>query len=402
MRDAWVESTLGEVADVIDPHPSHRAPAIDEGGIPFIGIGDLRRTGDIDFAKARRVSKEILEEHKARYNRSDFLIGLGRVASIGMVVRLPDETVEYAVSPTLAVIRAKEMLGPFLFYLLEGDYSQEQFQRFKKGSTRESVGMHILRKIHVLVPPLYEQRRIVDLISSVDSYIEALQQQLESAKKSRNAVLDELLTTGGNDWQQTTLGDIADWGSGGTPKADNPEFYSGDVPWCVIGDLTEREVLKTEKTITKLGLSNSSAKVIAPGSVLLAMYGASIGKTGISAIPMATNQAIAFAKCKTELALPRYLLAYLQSQKSRFVEMGQGAAQPNISQTIIKSWPLTLPPISFQVEVISTIDYFDVHLLNLERSIDASRAVRSSILSDLLSGDHEIPASYDKLMDVAG
>lgn len=186
MREGWVETTLDEVADVIDPHPSHRAPAVDDNGIPFIGIGDLRKTGDIDFAKARRVSREILEEHKARYNRSDFLIGLGRVASIGMVVRLPDESIEYVVSPTLAVIKAKGVMGQFLFYLLEGPHCQEQFQRFKKGSTRESVGMQILRKIKVQVPPLLEQKRIVDLISSVDSYIEVISNQDEKSKESTN------------------------------------------------------------------------------------------------------------------------------------------------------------------------------------------------------------------------
>ena len=192
--DGWVETTLGEVADVIDPHPSHRAPPIDDEGIPFIGIGDLRRTGDIDFVKARRVSKEILEEHKTRYNRSDFLIGLGRVASIGMVVRLPDEKVDYAVSPTLAVIRAKDMLGPFLFYLLEGNYSQDQFQRFKKGSTRESVGMQILRKIKVHIPPLAEQKRIVEIISVFDNQIEALNSTIAKTKNLRSALLTDLLS----------------------------------------------------------------------------------------------------------------------------------------------------------------------------------------------------------------
>ena len=192
--DGWVETTLSEVADVIDPHPSHRAPPIDDEGIPFIGIGDLRRTGDIDFVKARRVSKEILEEHKTRYNRSDFLIGLGRVASIGMVVRLPDEKVDYAVSPTLAVIRAKDMLGPFLFYLLEGNYSQDQFQRFKKGSTRESVGMQILRKIKVHIPPLAEQKRIVEIISVFDNQIEALNSTIAKTKNLRSALLTDLLS----------------------------------------------------------------------------------------------------------------------------------------------------------------------------------------------------------------
>ena len=190
----WVETTLGEVADVIDPHPSHRAPAVDDDGIPFIGIGDLRNTGDIDFAKARRVSRDILEEHKARYNRSDFLIGLGRVASIGMVVRLPDENTEYVVSPTLAVINAKDVLGQFLFYLLEGPHSQEQFQRFKKGSTRESVGMQILRKIKVHIPPLPEQKRIVEIIKSIDDVLGTTSSALSESKKLRTGLLSDLLS----------------------------------------------------------------------------------------------------------------------------------------------------------------------------------------------------------------
>jgi len=194
MRGNWVETTLGEVADVIDPHPSHRAPAVDDNGIPFIGIGDLRNTGDIDFAKARRVSRDILEEHKARYNRSDFLIGLGRVASIGMVVRLPDENTEYVVSPTLAVINAKDVLGQFLFYLLEGPHSQEQFQRFKKGSTRESVGMQILRKIKVHIPPLPEQKRIVEIIKSIDDVLGTTSSALSESKKLRTGLLSDLLS----------------------------------------------------------------------------------------------------------------------------------------------------------------------------------------------------------------
>ncbi len=192
--DDWIETTLGEVADVIDPHPSHRAPAVDDDGIPFIGIGDLRNTDDIDFAKARRVSRDILEEHKARYNRSDFLIGLGRVASIGMVVRLPDENTEYVVSPTLAVINAKDVLGQFLFHLLEGPHSQEQFQRFKKGSTRESVGMQILRKIKVHIPPLPEQKRIVEIIKSIDDVLSATSSALSESKKLRTGLLSDLLS----------------------------------------------------------------------------------------------------------------------------------------------------------------------------------------------------------------
>jgi type I restriction enzyme S subunit len=116
---------------------------------------------------------------------------------------------------------------------------------------------------------------------------------------------------------------------------------------------------------------------------------------------MATNQAIAFARCHSNLALPKYLLAYLQTQKTKFVEMGQGAAQPNISQTIIKAWPINLPPIPYQNHLVSTMDVFDATLFTLQSSIHASKLLRSSLLSDLLSGEHEIPPSYDKVMGAA-
>ncbi len=305
------------------------------------------------------------------------------------------------VSSTMAVVTTQnsKILREFLtlFISSKADYIKETC----RGTTVPHVSPDAIANMELKIPPLPEQKRIVDLISSVDSYVEALQQQLESAKRSRNAVLHELLTACGDDWEETSLGQIADWGSGGTPKADNEDYYGGEIPWCVIGDLTEGEVWETEKAISQLGLTNSSAKIIDPGSVLLAMYGASIGRTGISAIPMATNQAIAFAKCKEEKVLPRYLLVYLQTQKSKFIEMGQGAAQPNISQTIIKSWPITLPPIGHQKKVIERIESFSKLIENTDLLVDKTKNLRSSLLSDLLSGNHEIPLSYDKVIGAA-
>ena len=95
-------------------------------------------------------------------------------------------------------------------------------------------------------------------------------------------------------WQWATFSDVAEWGSGGTPKADNPTYYGGSIPWAVIGDLTDGIITETATTITERGLADSAAKMIEPGTVMVAMYG-SIGKLGVAGGPMATNQAIAFA-----------------------------------------------------------------------------------------------------------
>ena len=387
MRDGWVEYKFKDVATATKGKLPKNKNEVGIG-IPYLTANFLR-SNNADFWIENLEGAVTAQE-------GDCLI-LWDGAGAGDLFTAKSGVV----SSTMAVVTTKSsnVLREFLtlFVSSKANYIKETC----RGTTVPHVSPDAISNMELAIPPRPEQKRIVDLIYSVDSYIQALQQQLDSAKKSRNAVLHELLTSGADDWVETTLGEIANWGSGGTPKADNPDFYDGEIPWCVIGDLTESDVWETEKRITKLGLANSSAKVIDPGSVLLAMYGASIGRTGISAIPMATNQAIAFARCDTNLVLPKYLLAYLQTQKTKFVEMGQGAAQPNISQTIIKSWPVALPPISYQDQLVSTMDVFNTTLFSLQSSIQASKALRSSLLSDLLSGEHEIPASYDKVRGTA-
>ena len=159
----------------------------------------------------------------------------------------------------------------------------------------------------------------------------------------------------GVDFKEHTLGDIAKWGSGGTPTSGRKEYYGGEIPWCVIGDLTEGLVLNTRQSITELGLASSSAKIVPEGTILLAMYGASIGRTGVAGRPMATNQAIACGQPNLELVHPDYLLLYLQSQKWKFIDSGKGGAQPNISQTIVKSWPILLPDLQEQKRLVDVI-----------------------------------------------
>jgi type I restriction enzyme S subunit len=387
MRDGWVEYKFKDVAAAVKGKLP-KSKNEDGIGIPYLTANYLRSSKPdywIENLEGAVTAKD-----------GDCLIlwdgaGAGDLFSAHRGV----------VSSTMAVVTSQnpKILREFLTLFISS--KAEYIKETCRGTTVPHVSPDAIANMDLRIPPLSEQKRIVDLISSVDTYIEALQKQLESSKRSRNAVLYQLLIEVGDDWVETSLGEIADWGSGGTPKADNAEYYGGAIPWCVIGDLTEGDIWETEKTISQLGLTNSSAKIIDPGSVLLAMYGASIGRTGISAIPMATNQAIAFAKCKEESILPYYLLIYLQTQKSKFIEMGQGAAQPNISQTIIKSWPMTLPPISQQKKVIERIDSFTRLMESTELLMNETKKLRSSLLCDLLSGSHEIPSSYDKVMGAA-
>ena len=297
----------------------------------------------------------------------------------------------------LRILDKSKFLYPFLAAVLQKLHSEHVFDWQNKAHPS------VIRKLYNNIPlaPIAEQRRIVDLVSSVDAYIDALQQQVATARTARNAVLHELLTAGGDNWTETTLGEVAQWSSGGTPQSGESKYYDGDIPWCVIGDLTEGEVFVTEKQITQDGLQNSSAKIVQPGAVMIAMYGASIGRTGLVAVPMATNQAIACAIPNVELLDNLFLLIYLQTQKTLFVEAGQGAAQPNISQTVLKRWPIPLPSIAEQKRIVEIVSSMDDVIQTTEQAVTDAKNLRSGLLSDLLSGNHEIPASYDSLLGAA-
>ena len=151
------------------------------------------------------------------------------------------------------------------------------------------------------------------------------------------------------------LGEIFEVGSGGTPSKSHPEYYGGSIPWIKTGDLKCEYLYEAEDYITKSGLSNSSAKMYEPDTVLIAMYGATIGATSILKIDACTNQACAAFK-KSEKVLPEYLYYFFKSQKERFVKDGVGGAQPNISAGYLRNVEMEVPALDRQTEIVDILD----------------------------------------------
>lgn len=156
-------------------------------------------------------------------------------------------------------------------------------------------------------------------------------------------------------WCWTYLKDVAQWGSGGTPSRKNPAFYEGNILWVKTGELQEDYIYDTEEKISKEAIQKSSAKIFPVGTVLIAMYGATIGKTAILGVKAATNQACACAVCNDSL-YNKYLFYYLRFQKDSFIKQGKGGAQPNISQDIIKKNYIPLPPKVEQQRIVEQIE----------------------------------------------
>ena len=149
--------------------------------------------------------------------------------------------------------------------------------------------------------------------------------------------------------------EVVKWGSGGTPKATEKAYYeNGTIPWLIIGDLNDGIVTESSSRITELGLENSSAKMIPVGTLLVAMYG-SIGKLGITGIECCTNQAIAYAKHLYGVTT-KFMFYYMALIKSELISMGKGGTQKNISQTVLNSLIVPVPPIEEQNRIVARIE----------------------------------------------
>jgi type I restriction enzyme S subunit len=174
--------------------------------------------------------------------------------------------------------------------------------------------------------------------------------------------------------QLVRLGELGEWGSGGTPLVSRSEFYGGEIPWLIIEDLNDGLVERSSRSITKLGLDNSSAKVVPVGTLLIAMYG-SIGKLGIAGIDCATNQAIAFCKSNPAKVDPRYLFYLLRYHRTEFIHAGRGGTQQNISQEFLKNYEVALPELAEQCQIATLLKTAEHYKLQRRVALDLSEAL---------------------------
>jgi type I restriction enzyme S subunit len=396
MRDGWVEATLSQALEPIANHPNGKDyPLVlsvteKRGIIPQTEIFKHRIATD-DISKYK-----VLEPMDIAYN--PYLLWCGAIGQW-------QGTEPGIVSPVYECFRVKSNCAPrYLGYVFETGILTNYFDALAIGSIvrrRRTIPSDFI-SAPIYLPPLPEQKRIVDLISSVDSYIEALEQQLAAAKNSRNAVLHELLNVHGSDWVETTLGQVSDVIGGGTPQTSVPEYWDGEIVWLTPTEVTSQDgknVSDSRRKLSKLGFKNSGAQMLPKGSVILTSR-ASVGFVAISGIDLCTNQGFQSLVPKKSV-VAEFLMFWIQHNRSEFESRSAGSTFKEISKTNVKGIKLLLPPLAEQkriVEIISTIDELNA---KTELALSEAKNLRSGLLSDLLSGEHEIPASYDKVMGAA-
>lgn len=254
-----------------------------------------------------------------------------------------------------------ELLPKFLYYWLMTLQNVEVY-----AAEHKRLWISNFSQTKIPIPSLEIQQKVVEILDKMTDYVTELTAELTLRKKQYAYYRDQLLTfPSQSDSDESasvkwlTLEEVAKKiSSGGTPKTGTKEYYDGDIPWLRTQEVNFGEIWETGVKITEAGVKNSSAKWIPENCVIVAMYGATVGKIGINKIPMTTNQACANIELDETKANYRYVFHYLTSKYEYIKSLGTGS-QTNINAQIVKNLKIPVPALSEQKRIVEILDKFD-------------------------------------------
>lgn len=246
-----------------------------------------------------------------------------------------------------------------------------------KSSSVPNMNANEVKKLEIPLPSLEVQNEIVRILDAFTAHTAELQAELQARKEQYEYYRNKLLTFDENDervkWM--TLGEVSvNVCSGGTPSTSNKKYYQGHIPWLRTQEVDWKDVFYTKIKISEDAIKNSSAKIIPPNCVIVAMYGATAGKTCINKIPLTTNQACCNLEINKDIALYKYVYYWLYKEYYKLKALGEGS-QSNISGKKIKSYAIPIPPLSEQQRIVSILDKFESLVNDLSEGLPAEITV---------------------------
>ncbi len=276
------------------------------------------------------------------------------------------------------------LLNHFLYYWIVSPVGKGELDMVSIGSTQPALTIRGLKGIVINIPPLPEQKAIASVLSSLDDKIDLLHRQ--------NKTLEAMAETLFRQWfveaagEEVELGSVIETTSGGTPLRKKMEYYENGIHcWVKSKELTGSFIIETEEKITDKALKSSAAKLLPANSILIAMYGATVGEYSIISKEMTCNQAICALKSNKQYPYT-FLFILIKTMKEELINMAVGSAQQNISQLLIKQMPIPSPNkkiLEFHANTEATFE-------KINRNINQIRILeklRDTLLPKLMSGE---------------
>ena len=319
--------------------------------------------GTTELVNVRSVNDKVFNLYLLWFFKSEYFILNGMKSFTGTAgqQRIHKDYLPTCVLPLPPLAEQKRIVAKIEQLLPYIDRYEKAWSRLQEFNKRFPADMQKSLLQYAIEGKLVGQRAEEGTAEELFAQIQAEKQRLiAEGKLKKQKPLPEITEEENpfdipESWKWVRLGDIGNWGSGATPSRTNSEYYGGKIPWLKTGDLNDGYITDVPEFITELALEKTSVRLNPIGSVLIAMYGATIGKLGILKEPMTTNQACC-ACIPFNGIYNVYLFYFLMAYRMRFIKMGEGGAQPNISREKIINSICPLPPLAEQKRIVARLE----------------------------------------------
>ena len=319
----------------------------------------------------------------------------------------------------LALIRPNiDALDPtFLAKQLSHERLARYFCKQASGLTRYALSTKITDQVPLWLPDLEEQQAVASISRLIDEAIAKTEAVIGKLRQVRTGLIHDLLTCGldenghlrdpiahpehfqgtimglrPRDWEIAPIGIKCETYAGGTPPRGSPEFFGGDVPWIKSGEVNQDAISTTEETLSEQGLAVSSAKWIAPGNPLMAMYGATAGQVSWLITRATANQAVLAIIPRSDATFARFLFWMLRFVAPQIITLATGSGQPNLSKGLVDKALVAIPRSPDEQRSIAAIIDAAVAIEKSETAnLDKLIQLKSGLMDDLLTGRVRVP-----------
>lgn len=394
MRDGWAKVTLGEIFEATserlgrhDQEPPVLSLTKHDGVVRSADYFDRR------IASARLDEYRVLRANDWAY--STIHIDEGAIARNRLGV-------DGVISPmyTTMRLRSGRVIPEYLDLALGADVMLAAYRSRAQGTVdrRRSLRYGAFAAIPVALPPLSEQRRVVDLGAAFD----AAATGARVAERARASSRDLLRAAVNQVTEWKTIGDVITVAkAGGTPSRSDAVLWNGTVPWLKSGEVDQDGIAVTSESISEAGLAASAAWVMPPGTIVVAMYGQgqTAGTAGITAAPMACNQAVLGLVPDPQRVDPRFLFHWMRDRKEALRERRTGSTQPNLNKAIVLREPVPDLPLERQRKLARVLDALSLVAGCADAHSTTLATAKGVVIAELLAGRHALLAGYDRFLD---
>ena len=391
--NGWNKQTVGDLCDFINGN-GFKSSEWSDKGLPIIRIQNLNGSNNFNYYEGAVLEKWIV-------NQGDILFAWAGSKGVSFGAKYWDGPKGLLNQHIFRVEPKAHVDKKWLFWvLLKVTQRVENMAHGFKATLLHVQKADITEQV-ILVPSLAEQQRIAQILSTWDQAISATEKMLENSQQQKKALMQQLLTGKkrlldengerfSEKWKIFCLADIAEMNSGGTPKSSVAEYYDGGIPWVSIADMTNhgKWISTTERTLTSLGVENSSARLYPKNTILYAMY-ASIGECSIAKVEVSSSQAILGIRPKDCLHY-EFLYFYLCSLKDRIKLQGQQGTQSNLNAGMVKDFKINLPNLKEQQAIANVLNICDEEILVLQKKLDCLKQEKKALMQQLLTGKKRV------------